>query len=156
MLQRIFIIFFIGILFSSCNFFKKKEIINPIVIDTVINYNTIDVFPLFPNCDSIPSLAKQKICTQIKLSQYIYASLSKFEITTSKVVNDTIMIQLKIDNSGKSHLTSIKSPEIIKEEIPKLDSVIKEGIDNLPLLKPAIKRGIPVSTEFSLPIVITN
>ena len=154
MLQRIFTILFCGLLFTSCEFFQKKELATGVVIDTIIDYNSIDTFPLFPNCDSIPSQEKQKICSQIKLSEHIYASLSEYKIVTSKQVNDTILIRLKIDNNGKSTLTNIHSSEFIKQVIPNLDSLINSGIKNLPLLKPAIKRGLPVATEFTLPIVV--
>ena len=65
MLQRIFIVFFVGLLFSSCKFFKKKEIENPMVIDTIINYKSIDTFPLFPSCDSIPSQENRKFALKL-------------------------------------------------------------------------------------------
>ncbi len=126
------------------------------VIDTIIDYNSIDIFPLFPKCDSIPSIDKQKICTQIKLSQHIYASIADHQIMTSKPVNDTIFVKLKIDSAGKSILSNIQSSEFIKTEVPNMDSLIKSGIEKLPLLKPAIKRGMPVTTEFTLPIVLKN
>lgn len=126
------------------------------VIDTIIDYNSIDTFPLFPKCDSIPSIDKQKICTQIKLSQHIYASIASHQIMTSKPINDTIYVQLRIDNTGKSMLSNIRSSDFIKTEVPNMDSLIKSGIEKLPLLKPAIKRGMPVTTEFTLPIVLKN
>jgi hypothetical protein len=156
MLQRIFTVLFCGLLFTSCEFFQKKEYTTDVVIDTIIDYNSIDTFPLFPNCDSIPSQEKQMICSQIKLSEHIYASLSDYKIVTSNKVNDTILVRLKIDNNGISTLTNIHSSEFIKQEIPKLDSLINSGIENLPILKPAIKRGMPVATEFTLPIVLKN
>lgn len=156
MLQRIFIIFFFGSLLVSCEFFQKKELPKESIIDTVIDFNSVDVFPLFPKCDSIPSQQKQKICSQIKLSEHIYASLSKNQIITSKKVNDTIFVKLNIDNIGKVTLKHLQSSEFIQQQIPKLDSLISTGIANLPKLKPAIKRGIPVTTEFTLPIVLKN
>lgn len=156
MLQRNFIILFCGFLLTSCEFFKKKEFTPTVVIDTIVDYSSVDVFPLFPSCDSIPSQEKQKICSQIKLSEHIYASLSDFEIVTSDIINDTILVKINIDKTGKTSLTDLQSSAFIKDQIPKLDSLIESGIDNLPLLKPAIKRGMPVTTEFTLPIVVKN
>ena len=156
MLQRTFIVLFCGFLLTSCEFFKKKEFTPTVVIDTIVDYNSVDVFPLFPTCDSIPSQEKQKICSQIKLSEHIYASLLDFEIVTSKVINDTILVKINIDKKGKTSLTGLQSSESIKVQIPKLDSLVLSGINSLPLLKPAIKRGMPVTTEFTLPIVVRN
>ena len=156
MFQRYFLIFLSGILLISCEFFKKKELSNEQVIDTIINFKSVDVFPLFPGCESFIGEEKQKICSQRKLSENLYASLSSAQIVTSKKVNDTILIRLKIDNNGLVSITEIKSSDFIQKQIPKLDSLIESGIKELPQLKPAIKRGIPVSTEFTLPIVIRN
>jgi hypothetical protein len=123
---------------------------------TVIDFNSVDVFPLFPTCDSIPSQEKQKICSQIKLSEQIYASLSTQEIISTDKLNDTILIKLNIDNSGKVSLSSLIANDHINQQIPNLDSLIESGIEKLPLLKPAIKRGMPVTTEFTLPIIVKN
>jgi len=156
MFQRLFLFFLCGFFLVSCEFFQKKELSNDVIIDTIIDFNSVDVFPLFPKCDSIPSQEKQKICTQIKLSEHIYASLVSVDIVTSKKVSDTLLITLNIDKEGKATLSNIKSSEFIQQQIPNLDSLIKNGIDNLPMLKPAIKRDMPVATEFTLPIVVKN
>ncbi len=156
MFQRLILFFICGFFLVSCEFFQKKELSNDSVIDTVIDYNSVDVFPLFPKCDSIPSQEKQKICTQIKLSEHIYASLVSVNIITSKKVSDTLLITLNIDKTGKVTLSHINSSEFIQQQIPNLDSLIKSGINNLPILRPAIKRRMPVATEFTLPIVVKN
>ena len=156
MFQRLFLFVLCGFFLVSCEFFQKKELSNDSVIDTVIDYNSVDVFPLFPKCDSIPSQEKQKICTQIKLSEHIYASLVSVNIITSKKVSDTLVITLNIDKMGKVSLSNIHSSVFIQQQILNLDSIIESGIKSLPLLKPAIKRGMPVATEFILPIVVKN
>ena len=156
MYQRLILFFLCGFFLVSCEFFQKKELSNDLVIDTVIDYNSVDVFPLFPKCDSIPSQEKQKICTQIKLSEHIYASLVSVNIITSKKVSDTLVITLNIDKMGKVSLSNIHSSVFIQQQILNLDSIIESGIKSLPLLKPAIKREMPVATEFILPIVVKN
>ena len=153
---RLLILFCCVFFFTSCEFFQKKEFVNNTAIDTVIDFNSVDVFPLFPACDSIPSQEKQKICSQIKLSEHIYASLSTQEIISTDILNDTILIKLNIDKSGKVSLSSLMANDYINQQIPNLDSLIDSGIEKLPLLKPAIKRGMPVTTEFTLPIVVKN
>lgn len=154
--KHFFIIVYCLIFFCSCNFFEKKELPKDKIIDTIVDFSTVDIFPLFPLCDSLVSDEKQKICSQIKLSEHIYASLLANNIMVSKKVNDTILVKLKVDSGGKVSLVKLVASEFIKLQIPKIDSLILAGINNLPILKPAIKRGIPVSTEFSLPIILIN
>lgn len=154
--KRIYIIAYLLIFLSSCSFFQKKELPQEKVIDTVIDFNSVDIFPLFPLCDSLPSVEKQKICSQIKLSEHIYLSLLSSNIMVKKNVNDTILVKLNVDNNGKVSLVKLQSSDFIQQQIPKLDSLIVAGILNLPIMKPAIKRGIPVTTEFTLPIILIN
>ena len=71
-------------------------------------------------------------------------------------MNDTILVKLHVNSIGNVSLVNIQSSEFIKNQIPKLDSLIGVGVNNLPTLKAAIKRGIPVTTEFTLPIVLVN
>lgn len=156
MLQRAFIVIFCGFLLTSCEFFKKREFTPTIAIDTIVDYNSVDIFPLFPSCDSIPSQEKQKICSQIKLSEHIYASLSDYQIVTSEKINDTILVKINIDKTGKTSLLNLQSSAFINEQIPNLRKIISSGVDKIPQLKPAIKRGMPVTTEFTLPIVVKN
>lgn len=155
-MQRIFCVLFCGLFLVSCEFFQKKELSNDAVIDTIIDFNSIDVFPLFPSCQNIPSQEKQRICSQIKLSEHIYTSLVSSQITTAKKVNDTLYLKLHIDTIGKVTLVNLKTSELLLEQLPNVDSLILNSISSLPNLKPAIKRGMPVATEFTLPIVVKN
>ncbi len=156
-MKQFFIIIFCAFLLLSCSYFEnkyKKEEIQ--AVDTIIDFNSIDSFPLFPACDSIPSEEKQKICSQIKLSEHIYASLKAHQFITENNVNDTIFIKLEVSKNGEVSLVHIKSSTLIQQEIPELDSLIMDGIKTLPILKPGIKRGMPVKTAFSLPIILKN
>ena len=156
-MKQIFIIIFSAFLLLSCSYFEKhykKEEIQ--VVDTIVDFNSIDSFPLFPACESIPSEEKQKICSQIKLSEHIYASLATYQLISTKSINDTILVKLEVARSGEVSLVNIQSSAFIRQEIPELDSLITDGIKKLPKLKPGIKRGMPVKTAFSLPIILKN
>lgn len=157
MFKNIVKIYFCTLLLVSCNYLGsnwKKEPIQE--IDTVVDFNKVDAFPLFPNCSDIPSREKQQICFQLEMAQHIYASLKKFTLNSKEVVNDTILVRLKVDNLGKTSLSSIDISEDTKSQLPEFDSILKLSLQNLPILEPAIKRNMPVATEFTLPIVLKN
>lgn len=119
-----------------------------------IDFSKVDEFPIFPECDSIPSSEKQRICFQLEMSKYIYHSLNQLDINTKSTLNDTVIVKIIVDKLGKTRLSSVQKTENVIQNLPKLDSIIKAGLLELPVLQPAIKRGIPVSAEFSLPILI--
>jgi len=56
MFKQFFIVIFCSLLIMSCSYFNdtnKKEAIPK--IDTVVDFNRVDAYPLFPACKDIPS-----------------------------------------------------------------------------------------------------
>ena len=157
MLNKKFTVLFCSLLVVSCTYFENQWKREPIQeIDTVVDFNTVDAFPLFPNCKDIPSREKQQICFQLEIAQHIYSSLKKYPLNSNEAINDTILVKLKIDLLGKTSLSTIKISEITKKQFPEFDSILKVSLKNLPIIQPAIKRNMPVTTEFTLPIILKN
>jgi len=157
MLKQLFTLLICSFLVLSCSYIEQHTKRAPIQkIDTIVDFNSVDSYPLFPNCEEIPSREKQQICFQMEMSQHIYASLKEFELSVKDSVNDTILVKLKIDALGKTSLSSILISEKTRELLPNFDSIVTVSLLNLPNLQPAIKRNMPVSTEFTLPIVLKN
>lgn len=157
MLKQLLIILFCGFLMVSCSFFEDKTKSKPIQkVDTIVDFNSVDAFPLFPDCSAIPSRKKQQICFQVEMSKHIYASLKKYSLNTKEAIHDTVLVKLKIDLLGKTSLSNIITTKKTLKLIPNFDSIVKVSIQNLPVLQPAIKRNMPVTTEFTLPIILRN
>jgi len=157
MLKQLIALFFLLSILVSCSYFEKKLERAPIQeVDTIVDFSTVDAFPLFPNCKDIPSRSKQRICFQLEMSQYIYASLKQFKLNAKERVNDTVLVKLRVNILGETSLSGIQISKETKELLPNFDSLIKVSLQGLPMLQPAIKRNMPVATEFTLPIVLKN
>ncbi|MDX1830314.1 MAG: hypothetical protein R3342_12295 [Lutibacter sp.] len=157
MLKKVLAIIFCSALTISCSYFNEADRKSAIPkIDTVVDFNRVDAYPLFPVCKDIPSRKKQQICFQLQMSQYIYAALKKYSLSTNQLINDTVFVKLKINALGKTSLSSIKISDKTKELLPEFDSLLKVSLLKLPVLSPAIKRNMPVTTEFTLPIILKN
>lgn len=142
---------------TSCDyFFPKQNLQNTSNIDTVIDFTKVDVFPLFPECKAIPSLDRQKICFQIKMAEHIQALIKLGNFKTPTQNNDTLLVSLKVLKNGKTQIVSVKSSSknMVYEHL--LDSILQLQIDSIPTLQPALKRGMPVTTQFELPVIIMN
>ena len=63
-------------------------------------------------------------------------------------------MNLLINSEGKVVLEEIQSSQNCKRQLPELDSLLFLSIQNLPVIYPAIKRGIPITTKYRLPIII--
>jgi len=122
----------------------------------MIDFTKVDAFPLFPECQNIPSREKQKICFQIKMAEYINSLLIKSNLKTKTAETDTLLVTLKVLQSGKIQFVKVISKSKNKAFEKLLDSVLKSVANKIPKLQPAIKQGIPVTTQFELPIIIEN
>ncbi|CAM1351697.1 hypothetical protein [Tenacibaculum insulae] len=135
----------------SCTKSLKKEERN--TLNPEINYTEVDVSPTFYKCKKLPDSAKLN-CFKLEIRSRLQNPLLTCNFITEKEINETVLIDLLIDNKGFFKLKKIKSSTKIKQYLPKLDSVLKNTIKNLPKITPAFKRGIPVTTQYQLPLKI--
>jgi len=156
MLRRV-ISFLLLLFFTSCELFSPQTNTsnnNLQVLDSVIDYTRVDVYPIFSDCENYAETDNQKKCFETSLIEKLSTLLNENKFEVKQIVNDTTLIDVLIDNTGKAAVVKINSPTTLVRELPKLDSIIKSSIDKLPTMKPAVKRGIFVKSQYRLSIVV--
>ncbi len=143
------------LLLGSCNYFYQPKANAVLKKDTIIDFHTIDTYPMFPNCTELLNKEEQKQCFYAEISQQIH-SLLKESFRVKRVLNDTIFMKIKIDNQGDVSIVNIRKNELLQQNIPQFDSVVASQLKQLPSIQPATKRGIPVTTEFTLPLIVNT
>ncbi len=144
--------------FSSCDYFDKKKVYSEDILKEdlqTINWNDVDEYPTFSSCDSSSAKSQRKQCFETTLTTYITTQLSNEIIVVTEDINDTIIITFQISEKGKLTVLDIKSSNLIKSQIPKMDTLLVKSLKGLPQIFPAIKRSQQVKTEFKLPVVIS-
>lgn len=144
-------------LLVSCNdFFSKNKNANAnqIISEEAVDYNSIDAYPLLPECKNSIDRTEQKACFYQKLTSRIQKSLTNNLVDVASNIHGDAMVIIKVDSKGKASVSSIILSDDIQETNQKLDIIIRASISQLPTLEPAIKQGIPITTEFLLPIII--
>ncbi len=140
--------------FFSCDKIAFNTKNTTIVLDTVVNFTTVDLSPSFKVCDSIIEKQKKADCFGKTLHKKIGTELSKYKLSTKDSINEIVIVDLIINSNGKIDLDTIISSDNIKKQLPKLDSLLIVSTKKLPIVFPAIKMGIPVTTKYNLPIRI--
>lgn len=148
------VVYFLILLFccSSCKYFTS-DVCNNQPLDTIINFKKVDVSPSFNECKELIDEAKTN-CFRTTIHQKIANSLAEFTLEVKDSVDEVVMVDLLIPSNGKIQLEHIESSLVIKEQLPQLDSLLKISVEKLPKVFPAIKRDIPVATQYQLPIHI--
>ncbi|MGB1391397.1 MAG: hypothetical protein ACPG6C_01695 [Flavobacteriaceae bacterium] len=119
-----------------------------------LDYSSVDVSPSFRVCDSLIEKDKKDTCFRTTLRQEIFSSLAKQSIQVPQSVDETIEVAITIQSNKEVKLTSIKSSDSLMAIVPSLKAILKKSVEELPAVYPAIKRGIPVTTVYKLPIKI--
>ncbi|MCB0383633.1 MAG: hypothetical protein KDD05_10175 [Psychroserpens sp.] len=155
-MKRIFIVL-VFINMMSCDYFNKKKVYSEDLLENeleMFTWNDVDEYPTFTSCDSTIGKENKKQCFENTLRDILNANLSQHHIVVSESIEDTVQLEITIDKEGQFSINSIKSSMITKQEIPQLDSLLRQSLDSLPKIFPAIKRSQQVTTQFNLPVII--
>lgn len=143
----------------SCDLFESKEKKTQKLINQeigTIDWNDVDNYPLFENCDESTSKTVQRECFESELLTHFSATLQEFEFVIDPEVDHTVFVDFLIDREGKIIVVNIEKDKRIDGLMPEFNGVISQSLRNLPPLAPALKRGIPVSAKFRIPIVLNS
>ena len=144
-------------LFSSCQYFKAEKVSRQTYLQEEvesINWSEIDSYPLLQGCSELSEKEEQKRCFAREVSRVVQAIVSQNMATTNRQLRDTVYIQFYISEKPELLITDIAIGASTLEVLPDLEALLLGSTDSLTLIAPAYKRGIPVKTRFTLPVVV--
>lgn len=141
------------LLFFSCNDSKKGI---PLLKDNEvgIDFNSVDTYPKFSACADCLTKKEQQNCFESNMSSNMKKMLMKIPFFTKVTLTDTLWLQIQIDKKGAFSLYAMQEHKHITQSLPKIDSLIVKGLQEFPNIEPALKRGIPVNFQCTLPVII--
>ena len=140
----------------SCKYFNSQVPNQDELLEKelkAINWNQVDELPSFSNCDSVVDKTQKKQCFFDFLTQLIQQKLSIDTLTVLYPKLDTINVKVTV----LADATLQFEPQItdtLSYNTTKIDSILKARLVDFPKVNPAIKRGIPVKTQFVLPVIL--
>lgn len=149
-----FFLLLIVLVSISCNNLTTSKN-KTLPLDTIIDYTKVDVSPAFISCDHLEG-SKKSACFENELRVKVYKELHQHDFFVREDINETVVLTIQITSKGKINLKKIQSSSTIKSELPELEEILKKTIENMPVIIPAFKKGIPVVTEYTLPIKVAN
>ncbi|MBP0905668.1 hypothetical protein ACFSKN_16490 [Mariniflexile gromovii] len=150
-------VFILVLALTSCEYFNAKKTTPEAILNEELqtfNWNDVDVYPTFSECDSIETKNGKTTCFTEVLTTHILEKLQKDSIVVTQDVTDTINLKFQVSETGILSLLNIDTDSLIMKEIPNIEALIYSSLDSLPKVFPAIKRGQQVKTEFELPVII--
>lgn len=143
------------LLLCSCNFGAKapseEELLNKRLQE--INWNEVTRYPSIVACDTLSDKTAQKHCFFEYLTLSIQQKLASDTLWVLYPEVDTIQVKVIVNTDG----TLDFEPRFEKELSygnQKIDSIIRTRLHGFDKIEPAQKEGIPVKTEFVLPVIL--
>ena len=147
----------LSLLFSSCQYFDKqvpsKEELLQKELKT-INWNEVDEFPTISECEKIDDEALRKQCFFEYLTQILQEKLSADTLAILYPELDTIEVKVTVFPNATMQFEPQFPKDSVAYDTVKIDSLLKVRLIDLPKVNPALKRGIPVKTQFTLPVIL--
>lgn len=156
-MKKTLLLFFIPILFASCQEFQTRKISSEEIFDEEtrdFNWSEVDQYPAFAECRDITEVTAAKNCFGNKVAEYFYVRLEAKQPVVTEALDDTLFLYLKISENGTPAIDSMEIDSLVLDQLPEIRSWLTQSVDSLPKIYPATKRGIPVKTTFRMPVVI--
>ena len=144
---------------SSCQFFTTERISSDTFYEEEIesiDWNDVDSYPAFPDCERLIEKKDQKQCFQKILHEKIKTQIMSEKWVTPEKIQDTALVIITISATGEMSLNPVQMGSLTYLNVPQMDASIQKVIEGLPKVSPALKRGIPVNTMVILPIILNS
>lgn len=133
---------------------KTQELVQRELLE--IDFNEVDNYPLFEDCDETLTKIGQRECFEQELLSNCASILEQYEYLIRESTDKTVFVDFLVDQDGKVSVLNIEKDMAIDDQMPEFNQLITQGLEDLPPLAPALKRGIPVKAKFRIPIVLNN
>jgi hypothetical protein len=149
--------FLVFLLFNSCQYFEKqvpsqKELLQKEL--KAIDWKEVDEYPSFADCDKLDNKTQRQHCFFQYLTELIQDKLSSDTLAILYPQLDTIEVKVTIYPDAKMKFEPQFSKDSVAYDTIKIDSILNARLIDFPKVNPAIKRGVPVKTQFILPVIL--
>lgn len=151
------ILVFLLLLATSCQFFETEKVSSDEIFKDeikTINWKDVDRYPSFVACSEVLDKPEQKDCFINTISTHLYQNISREDMVAIREVYDTVKVRFEVSSAGRLSILEIEMDTLLQKEFPDLEMLIFNSVDSLQPVAPAYKRGIPVRTQFILPVIV--
>ena len=157
MIMKKTLVLFSLFLISSCQWFDQKvpdkdELVNKRLEE--INWKEVSSYPSIADCDEITDKEQQKECFFESMIKLVQEKLDADTIAVLYPELDTINVKVTVFADSRLEFEPRFEQDSVTYNKAVIDSILKSRLVNFPQIEPAQKVGIPVTTQFSLPVIL--
>lgn len=156
-MKKITTLLLLLLLCGSCQYFEKpipdeEELLKKEL--QKINWNQVDEFPSIAACDTLKDPNTRRLCFFDYLTVAIQEKLSIDTLAILYPEIDTIQVKVTVYPDSRLEFEPQFPKDSLAYDKIKIDSILRSRLVGFPKINPALKRGIPVKTQFILPVIL--
>lgn len=156
MTKNLMFLFTLSALAASCQYFDKQVPSRDELLEKElksINWSEVDEFPSVAACDSVSGKEGRKQCFLDFLVLNIQQRLSSDTLHVLYPGLDTIEMKVTIFPDSRVQFEPRLNDSLVYGR-QAIDSILQARLSGFPSIKPALKRDIPVKTQFVVPVIL--
>lgn len=148
---------FILLFLASCQFFDRQvpdedELLQQRLNE--INWNEVSSYPSIPECEVIDDEEMRKECFFSSMTRLIQEKLDVDTLSVLYPEVDTIQVKVTVNPDASLQFEPQFPKDSVAYDKMKIDSILNVRLTDFPKIEPALKEGVPVKTQFILPVIL--
>ena len=119
-----------------------------------INWKEVSAYPSLPECDSILDKEQKRQCFFLSMTKLVQEKLDVDTLAVLYPEIDTIEVKVTIFPDATIEFEPQFPKDSVAYDKVKIDSLLRAKLANFPAVEPAQKEGVPVKTQFILPVIL--
>ena len=119
-----------------------------------IDLHNVTTYPYFEVCGDLIGQEAIKKCFEREMTRIFYTSFEQNAFIVTTPIDDTLWIDMIVNERGSLCIDSIRMKEITRKELPLLEAHVFQIAMDMPKLEAAAFEGTPVKVKFHLPVVL--
>lgn len=150
-------VLFLPMLLASCQYFDKQvpdenELLQQRLKE--IDWKKVSSYPSLAECDVITDKQLKKECFFSAMTRLIQEKLDTDTIALLYPEIDTIEVKVTVFPDATLQFEPQILQDSVRYDVVKIDSIIKARLVDFPKIEPAQKEGVPVKSQFILPVIL--
>ncbi len=145
------------LLLGSCNYFDKRvpdeeELLQKRLEQ--IDWKEVSSYPSLGECDSVMDKEQKKECFFSSMTRLVQERLNADTLSVQYPEVDTIEVKVTVYPDATLKFEPQFPADTVSYDRTRIDSLLRSRLADFPAIEPAQKEGIPVTSQFTLPIII--
>lgn len=157
--KKSLLLLLVSFLFLGCTDWPKKVPSETELLEQElkqVNWRQVDEYPTVADCEALTEKFERQQCFFDFITTLIQQKLSADTLQLSASNSDTLKLKITITNKAELKFEVAHRDSIPEMQQAVIDSVLQARLVDFPPITPALKRGVPVTSSFVVPVKING